>query len=285
MCLALLTFEMILYALFDMAFAEKYVRFLFTPYVAVFFGLVGSLLENWDRARATSVFNAGLLVLVIGLLLIKLCVSLAREFRKSVYGKPFVGDRQPPLPARPPPRARQSSFPSMPRARSISTATQPSIHRPTRNSRPTSFRMARAYSTSSDSSISNRNGLIVNNNAFRPENGYLHTASTPDNVHTGGGNSHTASRPASVHTGLDVNNIQTASRPASVHTGLDVNNSHTASRPASVHTGLDVNNIQTASRPASVQTGLAGDVTGSPTNRAPSISTYHADQTSMDFAY
>jgi len=81
----------VLYGCIDMVMFEKHFRYVYTPYLPVIGGLVGSLYQNWDLDKPNTVFTVAVLASISMLFLIKLIMSCVRCRSHPVFKRPVDG--------------------------------------------------------------------------------------------------------------------------------------------------------------------------------------------------
>ena len=85
--LSVLTVEIMAFVLLDLAFLEKYTRFLFTPYLVLIWAISGSLQKNFDATKPNSVITLMLLLVSIVMLLVKIGLVIYREIKRPSFRK------------------------------------------------------------------------------------------------------------------------------------------------------------------------------------------------------
>lgn len=83
--LSVLSAEILLFAVTDLFFLDRYSRYTFTPYMVVIVALIGSIFKNWVEGARNSIFTAVLLAVAIAVFLLKLILTIYRHVTKSKY--------------------------------------------------------------------------------------------------------------------------------------------------------------------------------------------------------
>jgi hypothetical protein len=86
--LSILAFQVIIYLHIDSIWFEKDFRFLFSPHVALMWGLSGSLMNNWDFDNANSIVTVLLLSAAVLMTLVKIISVIVRERKQPLYAMP-----------------------------------------------------------------------------------------------------------------------------------------------------------------------------------------------------
>ena len=88
--LAILTVEIMIWLLLDLAFLEKFTRFLFTPYIVLIVALSGVLTKNYDGTDPNDIYTVMLLIVIILMLCVKICLVVHREMKDPAFKKDGV---------------------------------------------------------------------------------------------------------------------------------------------------------------------------------------------------
>ena len=96
--LAVLTGLVVVYALVDLAFFERYFRYLYTPFLCLIWAFVGILIGNLDWDTSNTVFTLGLLIVTIVIFLLKVVLSIYRAVRKPLFKTSKGADALPYMP-------------------------------------------------------------------------------------------------------------------------------------------------------------------------------------------
>jgi len=83
--LGVLSLVILLYAILDHVLFEKQFRYLFSPFIPLIMGLIGSLDKNWDSSNANTVNTVTLLVLGCVLLLVKVARCIYKSITDPLY--------------------------------------------------------------------------------------------------------------------------------------------------------------------------------------------------------
>ncbi len=83
--LSVLTVEIVVFAVTDLGFLDRYSRYTVTPYVVVVVALLGSISRNYKEGARNSTFTVVLLALAGCLLLAKLVISVYRHIKGRRY--------------------------------------------------------------------------------------------------------------------------------------------------------------------------------------------------------
>lgn len=93
--LGVLTAEILVFVVTDLALLDKYSRYTFTPYIVVVVALIGSISKNWKAGATNSVFSAVLLAFGSLALVVKVVLSIYRHVTRP----PYATQVSPTLPA------------------------------------------------------------------------------------------------------------------------------------------------------------------------------------------
>ena len=85
--IGVLTLKLVFYMLVDMVVAERYLRFLFTPYLVVMAALVVEVVIHWSVSDPVSMFTAFLLIIVTVGLIVKVGTSVVRQRISPVFAR------------------------------------------------------------------------------------------------------------------------------------------------------------------------------------------------------
>lgn len=77
--LTIFTMEIVAWWIFDNCIFDRFLRYLYAPYIVVLLSLSGIIARNWDATSSTSIFTAALLLLTGLLTLIKTVIMIYRH--------------------------------------------------------------------------------------------------------------------------------------------------------------------------------------------------------------
>jgi len=84
-CLGILALDVLVYALIDLVLFERHFRYVFTPFIPLVMGLIGSLDKNWDTTNANTIFTVTLLALGGVHLLVKIGRCVYKSCTDPLY--------------------------------------------------------------------------------------------------------------------------------------------------------------------------------------------------------
>ena len=87
MSLSIMLIFIISWFFLELTVFDTYLRYLLSPYIAIFVALVGSIVENWDPERGSSVLEVVALATSILLAIIQTIVMLVRHKTHPIYWK------------------------------------------------------------------------------------------------------------------------------------------------------------------------------------------------------
>ena len=83
--LVILIVEILLFSFFDIILLDRYIRYLFTPYLVIPVALVGILVKNWSQDKRNSILTMTLLAASAILLAMKIVVMTWRSVKKPIF--------------------------------------------------------------------------------------------------------------------------------------------------------------------------------------------------------
>lgn len=83
--LAFLTGLVVLYSLVDLAFFERYFRYLYMPMLVLIWAFAGILIGNLDWSTSNTVFTLGLIIVTSIVLFVKVTLSVLRAIDKPLF--------------------------------------------------------------------------------------------------------------------------------------------------------------------------------------------------------
>lgn len=81
--LGILAGELVLFAISDWTFLDKYSRYTVSPYLVLIVALTGSVVQNWQSGAANSIFTVVLLVVSVIAFLVKIGLTILRHIRET----------------------------------------------------------------------------------------------------------------------------------------------------------------------------------------------------------
>ncbi|XP_048236560.1 uncharacterized protein LOC124126496 [Haliotis rufescens] len=88
--LGILAGELVLFAISDWTFLDKYSRYTVSPYLVLIVALTGSVVQNWQLGAANSIFTVVLLVVSVIAFLVKIGLTILRHIRETDRRKEAV---------------------------------------------------------------------------------------------------------------------------------------------------------------------------------------------------
>ncbi|KAK7092917.1 uncharacterized protein [Littorina saxatilis] len=88
--LAVLSAEIVVFAITDLFVLDRYTRYTLTPYIVVVVALIGSIDKNWEDGARNSIFTAVLLGMGAAALVLKIVMLLYRHCTRTPYTSHFA---------------------------------------------------------------------------------------------------------------------------------------------------------------------------------------------------